>query len=107
MSTTNTVAVTPEHLSIVRAILSAHLPPETKIHVFGSRAKGTPRPYSDLDLLIDAGRPLTLNESADLAEDFTESDLPWKVDIIDKHRTDADFLRIIEADCVTLARLEK
>jgi predicted nucleotidyltransferase len=100
MSTTNAIAVSPEHLRIVRAILSAHLPPKTKIHVFGSRAKGTPRPYSDLDLLIDAGRPLTLNESASLTEDFTESDLPWKVDIIDRHRTGADFLRIVEQDCV-------
>jgi predicted nucleotidyltransferase len=102
MSTTNAVAVTPEQLSIVRAILSTHLPPETKIHVFGSRAKGAPRPYSDLDLLIDAGRPLTLNESASLTEDFTESDLPWKVDIIDRHRTGADFLAIIDADSIAL-----
>jgi predicted nucleotidyltransferase len=93
MSTTNAIAVSPEHLRIVRAILSAHLPPKTKIHVFGSRAKGTPRPYSDLDLLIDAGR---------LAEDFTESDLPWKVDIIDRHRTGEEFLRIIEADYIAL-----
>jgi predicted nucleotidyltransferase len=100
MSATRGIAVSPEHLAIVRAILSAHLPSDAKIHVFGSRAKGTPRPYSDLDLLIDAGRPLTFTETANLSEDFSESDLPWKVDIIDRHRTGEDFLRMVETDCI-------
>jgi hypothetical protein len=34
--------------------------------------------FSDLDLAIDAGRRLTLDEVASLAEAFSESDLPYK-----------------------------
>jgi predicted nucleotidyltransferase len=39
------------------------------------------RRYSDLDLAIDAGRGLTLDEIAGLAEAFSDSDLPYKVDL--------------------------
>jgi len=34
------------------------------------------RHYSDLDLAIDAGRRLTLDEIAGLTEAFSDSDLP-------------------------------
>jgi uncharacterized protein len=39
--------------------------------------------YSDLDLAIDAGRPLRLDEIAGLAEAFSDSDLRYKVDLTD------------------------
>lgn len=41
------------------------------------------RRYSDLDLAIDAGRPLTLDEIARLTEAFRDSDLPYRVDVVD------------------------
>ena len=53
--------------------------------MFGSRATGRARRYSDLDLAIDAGRRLTLDEIAGLAEAFSDSDLPYKVDLADWH----------------------
>jgi predicted nucleotidyltransferase len=48
---------------------------------FGSRVQGTARPYSDLDLVVIAGTPLPLTALAALADDFSRSDLPWKVDV--------------------------
>ncbi len=95
-------AVSTEHLAIVKAILAEYLPREAKIWAFGSRSTGRVKPYSDLDLLIDAGRRLTLSESAELSEAFAESDLPWKVDFIDRHGTEDYFLRRIEPDCIPL-----
>ena len=64
---------------IVLDILAAHLPAETRVWVFGSRATGRARRYSDLDLAIDAGRPLSLDETALLREAFTDSDLQASV----------------------------
>ena len=72
-----------EHRRLVLSILRANLQPSTKVWVFGSRASGRARRYSDLDLAIDAGRPLTLDEIAALAEVFSDSDLPYKVDVVD------------------------
>jgi predicted nucleotidyltransferase len=94
--------IAPEHLRIVEDILKSHLPAGASVAVFGSRATGRAKPFSDLDLAIDAGRPLTLVESADLREAFTESDLPWKVDFLDRHAAQAHFLRVIEARSLAL-----
>lgn len=89
------VALSPEDRRLVLQILAAHLPNGSTVWVFGSRATARPRRYSDLDLAIDAGRPLTLDEMAALAEAFSESDLAWRVDIVDWRRVDADFRQAI------------
>jgi type I restriction enzyme S subunit len=94
------LALTPEQRAIVRDILQSHLPPSAKIWVFGSRATGGAKPFSDLDLAIDAARPLTLDETASLRDAFSESDLPWKVDVVDTHTIDAGFRQIILTNAV-------
>jgi type I restriction enzyme S subunit len=66
--------------------------------VFGSRATGRARPLSDLDLAIDAGRRLSLDETARLGEAFSDSDLPYKVDIVDWHAVDERFRQMIAAE---------
>ena len=66
----------------VRAILKAHVP-EFEVWAFGSRAAGTAGAYSDLDLAIAGEGPLDSARRAALHEAFVESDLPWKVDLVD------------------------
>ena len=41
-----------DHAGIVREILSKHLPAGVFVRAFGSRAKGTAKPWSDLDLAL-------------------------------------------------------
>ncbi len=89
------IALPAEHRQLVLNILRANLPPSTKIWVFGSRATGRARRYSDLDLAIDAGRPLTLDEIAGLSEAFSDSDLPYKVDLVDWHNIDVRWRQTI------------
>lgn len=84
-----------DHRGLVLGILAAHLPQGSAMWVFGSRATGRARPFSDLDLAIDAGRRLTLDEIATLVEEFTESDLPYKVDIVDWRGVDRRFRQMI------------
>lgn len=92
----------PRHRRIVLDVLQAELPPGAKTWVFGSRATGRARSHSDLDLAIDAGRPLTLDDRARLAEAFNESDLPCRVDIVDWCAIDDRFQRLIAAERVLL-----
>jgi uncharacterized protein len=73
--------------------------------MFGSRATGRARRYSDLDLAIDAGRLLTLDKIAELTEAFSDSDLPYKVDIIDWHNIDARWRQTILAERVALTEV--
>ncbi len=97
----------PDHRRLVLEILRAHLPRNTKAWVFGSRASGRARRYSDLDLAIDAGRRLTLDEVARLAEAFSDSDLPYKVDLVDWHDIDDRWRRIIMAERAALPLLSR
>ena len=52
--------------------------------VFGSRATGHARPYSDLDILISQPRPLDWRARADLADAFEASSLPFRVDVVEE-----------------------
>jgi type I restriction enzyme S subunit len=89
-------------LKIVQQILADALPKNAKVWVFGSRATWKTKRSSDLDLAIDAGRALTRNESSALADAFDESDLPYKVDVVDMHNVSDTFKAIIERQMVTL-----
>ena len=91
-----------EHAAIVRDILRRHLPPEVQVFVFGSRVHGGARPYSDLDLALEWIRPLGLDLIGQIAEAFSESDLPYKVDIVDLATVDPAFRARVAADCVKL-----
>jgi uncharacterized protein len=90
---------------LVLHIIRANLPRSTKIWVFGSRATGRARRYSDLDLTIDAGRPLTLDEIAKLTEAFCDSDLPFKVDLVDWRNVDGRWRQRIVAERVALIEI--
>ena len=99
---TLTVDLSARHRRLVLKILAANLPATSKAWLFGSRAAGRARRYSDLDLAIDAGRPMTLDETASLAEAFSESDLRYRVDIVDWRTIDAGFRTIIAEERVPL-----
>ncbi len=90
-----------DYLQIVRDILQKHTP-QYAVWAFGSRAKWTAKQYSDLDLAVITDKPLALSVSAALADDFTESDLPFKVDVVDWATTSASFREIIKRDMVVV-----
>lgn len=96
------LTLTPGEAATVRAILHRILPPRITVHVFGSRATGEPKAWSDLDLALEGPAPLTLAVMAELAEAFDESDLPWKVDLVDRMSVSDDFGQIIDASKVAL-----
>lgn len=87
---------------ILDDILRDHAPRPCRVWAFGSRAQNAAKPYSDLDLAIDAGRPLTLAEMADLAWAFEESDLPWRVDLLDLASCSDSFRREVVSHAVAV-----
>lgn len=88
--------IRPEQWALVRSILQLEVP-EYTVWAFGSRTQGRARPYSDLDL-IHTDRPLGLARLAALGEAFSESDLPWRVDIVEWCSAGEPFRRIIARD---------
>lgn len=99
-----TVRLDPAELEVVRRILDAHLAPDVRVGVFGSRAGGTVKPWSDLDLVLDAAAPLPLATLAALREDFDEAPLRWKVDLVDRQTVSSEFGALIERTALPLTR---
>ena len=80
----------PHHVEQVRNILQQHVP-EAKVYAFGSRVKLTAKAHSDLDLLVVAETEIPLGRMHLLEEAFAESDLPFRVDVLDWHAISAEF----------------
>ncbi|MDB4920644.1 restriction endonuclease subunit S [Mucilaginibacter sp.] len=92
--------ITTHDQKTVVTLLKAFLP-ETTIWAFGSRMKFTSKPESDLDLVafID---PEQQSQLAELKDAFAESDLPFKVDVLDWNVIPDNFKENIKKDYVTL-----
>ena len=95
------IDIRPDHWNIVQGILQKHVP-QCEVWAFGSRATWKAKEFSDLDLAIISDQPLSLDISASLRDDFSESDLPWKVDVVDWATTSESFRKIIERDGVVV-----
>ena len=95
------LALEPAELALVVAILSAHVPGR-EVWAFGSRTTGRAKPFSDLDLALEGSELLPLAERAALAEGFEESDLPFRVDLVDLLTVEAGFGARIRREGVRL-----
>ena len=76
------LALSESQARTLRSIVDRVLP-GAEVWVFGSRATGRARPFSDVDLLITRPATLTWAERAELSEAFEASDLPFRVDVVD------------------------
>tara|TARA_Y100001934_G_scaffold230112_1_gene277504 strand:+ start:8575 stop:10203 length:1629 start_codon:yes stop_codon:yes gene_type:complete len=88
-----TIDIAADDLATVWQILNKHLKPSIIKWAFGSRAKWSAKTHSDLDLALQDpyGKTIPFDTIANLQADFEDSDLPWKVDIIDLNDIDEDF----------------
>ena len=96
-----TIDARPEDLEKVLAILDRHLPGR-EVRAFGSRVAGKAKKFSDLDLAVMGNEPLSASVMADVRDAFRESDLPFKVDVLEWATTAGIFRRIIEQEFVVV-----
>jgi uncharacterized protein len=83
------------HLATIREILQRYAF-DCEVRVFGSRIHHNAKHYSDLDLALVGSRKRTLDEMGRLREAFENSDLPYRVDVLDWHAISPEFRQIIE-----------
>ena len=101
MSESRQLDLSPDDRLLVQRILASRVP-DRPVYAFGSRATGRARRRSDLDLAIDGIEEMPLSTRADLVEDFTESDLPILVDLVDLKSVSSSFREAIEPDFIAL-----
>jgi len=78
------MSLEPEYKNKIVGILTV-LFPDAKIYLFGSRARGTHSDRSDIDLAIDEGKVIRPGRIGEAVGMFVESDIPYKIDIVDLH----------------------
>ena len=100
------IDINPIDLKTVQQILREKVP-ELEVRVFGSRASWTARETSDLDLVLMTKEPLDISRMAKLKESFSESNIPFRVDIVDWADTSENFRKIIEKDYVVVRKKSK
>jgi type I restriction enzyme S subunit len=79
------IQISEEQLDTVLKILQHNLTPDITVWVYGSRASGTAKLYSDLDLALERndGKAINNEQIVNLMDEFEESNLPYKVDVMD------------------------
>jgi predicted nucleotidyltransferase len=87
----------PRHWEMVTAILNKY--PYT-FYAFGSRVIGSQKRLSDLDICFMDTIPS--NVLFHIREDFEESNIPFKVDLVDWNMCDEKFREIIKPDLVLI-----
>lgn len=84
------IHIEPKHINIIDKILAEY---DFSFFAFGSRVTGKNKKFSDLDIFYFEDIPNT--QILKLEEEFEESDIPFKVDVIDFKKCDHAFQKII------------
>ena len=99
------IDITAEQRKTLVTLLNRHLP-NTTAWVYGSRAKWSARPQSDLDVVVFA-TPEQSARISELREAFEEGNLPFRVDLFAWDTVPEDSRKQIEANHVVLVEKEE
>jgi len=85
------------HLKLLRSILGKY---DYSFYLFGSRITDRAKEFSDIDLFYK--EPIPDETILRLEEELEESDLPYKVDLVDYNKCDDSFKRIIDKSYIPI-----
>lgn len=88
------IDISSNHLDIVVETISKHLA-DCQVRVFGSRYKHTAKKYSDLDIALVGEAKIDWKIIACINDELEESDLPFRVDILDWNSISPQFRKTI------------
>lgn len=78
------IDLSKNHQAKLEKIVKSHATDQAySVVVFGSRATGKSKKYSDIDLALIGQQPVANRTKAYLSQAFEESSLPYSVDIVD------------------------
>lgn len=82
-------------LSQLKSIVFKNIDPKmSKVFIFGSRATGTNRKYSDIDLGLQSESEIPFMAKIKLEDEFENSNLPYKVDVVDFSKVAESFRKV-------------
>ncbi|MFH1395133.1 MAG: nucleotidyltransferase domain-containing protein [Candidatus Omnitrophota bacterium] len=88
------IDISERDLLIIKHILRKHVP-DCEVRVFGSRITSKTKKYSDLDLVIIGREKLARRVKMLIKEAFEESELSFRVDVLDWYALSESFKKVI------------
>ncbi len=86
--------LTQEYKNWILKAIDYHFP-TAKVILFGSRARGTNKPGSDIDLALDIGEPIKLREMARTRVTLENLPIALEVDIVDMYNIPNELKELI------------
>jgi type I restriction enzyme S subunit len=90
------ICVSESDLTIIKSILQEYVP-DCEVWAFGSRYKWTAKKYSDLDIAVIGKERINLEQIGNMRDAFAESNLPFRVDVLDWQGISKEFQAIIKS----------
>ena len=95
------IAVSARHMQYLLDEIHRHIP-KVMVWAFGSRVTGQHRPASDLDLAVHCDKETARKDLPALNEVLIESDLPFKVQLLDFNRLPENMQATIKTKYVVI-----
>lgn len=92
--------LTKEEKAVVTTAIRQHIPLSVEVFFFGSRVDGTSRKDSDLDVLLKGPCHIDLGLIALVRDKLEESNLSFRIDILDYHSCSPEMLKSISKNMV-------
>lgn len=90
-------------ITLVKQILFRYLEPKDySLFIFGSRASGENKKYSDIDIGVEGKKPVKFLTLAKLQDAFEESNLPYIIDLVDFATVSDSFKKIAKKNSIAL-----
>jgi predicted nucleotidyltransferase len=97
--------LTTEELQLLKTIVLIPLKKRgAKVYIFGSRACGKHHPFSDIDLLFEQNpnNLFSISEISEIRENLENSELPFKVDLVDSFDLAKSYIAKIDKEKILL-----
>lgn len=97
------IDIETRYLEQAKSIINSILQDEKlKIYVFGSRATGKAKKYSDLDLALQSDKKINSDKINKINYELEETTIPYKIDVIDLDTITENFKKYIEKDLIEI-----
>lgn len=80
--------------------LIAEVFPQSKIYLYGSRAREDYSPYSDIDVAVDVGSRADARKMAKIRLSLDDLNIPLDIDVVDFYEVSRDMQRRIKEEGV-------
>lgn len=100
------ISLDSNHLETVKRILDLHFN-GLEVLAYGSRVTGVNlTPEADLDIVVVSEKPISLEDMISVEKAFAESDLPFRVDIVDWAKLPESLQKVIKKENVVIQEAE-